>query len=205
MLCLWFLRQWLFKAPITYDLLPVHLDMGFDNGGLKPLESFFKDIGIGSFHFEETNFGTIAHGPENRGKSPCFVCSLMRRKRLFELAAAYGCNKIALGHNLDDLIETFFLNICYAGEMSTMVPKQDMFKGLITLIRPLALVEKRRIDTLANDMGIPVVHNRCPSAGKTKREEIKALLSELYARDRHIKGNIARALHHVRTEYLLGR
>ena len=91
------------------------------------------------FHFEQTDYGVQAHGPENR-ENPCFLCARLRRRRLFEMAHALDCSKLALGHNQDDIIETFFLNLFFGGQISTMVPRQVLFKGALTLIRPLTLL-----------------------------------------------------------------
>lgn len=202
LLALWFLTQWLHKAPIHYELVPVHLDMGFGGGNALIIQEHLAGYAL-DLHIEYTDFGPRSHSPFNRGKSPCFLCAMWRRKRLFELCKALGCNKIALGHNLDDLIETFFINMCYSGELSTMVPRQEMFNGKITLIRPLALVEKARIERLAGKLGLPVVSNPCPSAGNSTRADIKRLLEDIYRMNPKAKGNITRALSHARLEYLL--
>ncbi|MGC8736964.1 MAG: ATP-binding protein [Dissulfurimicrobium sp.] len=201
LLTLWFLRNWLKKAPISYEILPVHLDMGFGGGTVETLWRYLSENGL-SYHIEETGFGIYAHSPGNRGKSPCFICSMLRRKRLFELAARFGYNKIALGHNLDDMIETFFINLSFIGEMSTHVPRQEMFGGLITIIRPLALVNKGQIERLSRELGLPITKNACPSSGRTRREEIKGLLENFYRLNRHARGNIAKALTRIRPEYL---
>ena len=141
-----FLMEWQKKAPISFEIFPVYLDMGFDKlNTLQTLQNHFKELSL-PFYIEQTDIGSWSHGPSNRNKSPCFLCSWRRRKRLFELTQVMGCNKIALGHNLDDMIETFLMNIFYSGETSTMLPRQSMFKGLITLIRPLIRVEKKDIE-----------------------------------------------------------
>ena len=126
-----------------------------------------------------------------------------RRKRLFEIADELACNKLALGHNKDDIIETLFLNICYSGEISTMVPFQPFFKGKITVIRPLAFADERRIRDFAKEQNFPEFVNPCPSANNSKRQEIKDTLNRLYKTNSKIKGNIFRAMSHVKTEYLL--
>ncbi len=204
LLALWFLMHWAKKAPITYELVPVHLDMGFDGNHARIIREHIGSYGL-DCHMEYTDFGLKSHSSYNRKPSPCFLCSMLRRKRLFELTRSLGCNKIALGHNLDDLIETFFINMCYAGELSTMVPMQEMFKGLFSIIRPLALVEKARIQKLATQLRLPVIPNPCPSAGKSTRQDIKNLLQELYNVNPKARGNIRRALSHVRPEYLLNQ
>jgi len=202
LLTLWFLNYWLKKAPISYELLAVHLDMGFKN----KVWPYLKDFLLGQqipFYYEETNFGYLAHSRFNKAKSPCFLCSMLRRKRLFEIAHRFGFNKIALGHHQDDIIETFFMNMCFSGELSTMVPYQPMFKGLITIIRPLALVEKDKIDKLAKYLKFSIPPNPCPSYKNNRREFIRKLLFSLYKTDPKAKGNIMHALKNVRLEYLL--
>lgn len=202
LLALWFIHHWLTKAPIHYTVLPVHLDMGFPKYDWTPVKAYLKAQGL-SYHLEQTNFGFLAHSSYNRKKSPCFLCSMLRRKRLFEIAHHYSCNKIALGHNQDDVIETFFLNVCFSGEMSTMVPRQEVFKGQLALIRPLSLVEKSKIERLATELKLPVFENSCPSAGQTRRHEIKKLLAGLFRNNRKVRGNIMHAMANVRPEYLL--
>ena len=204
LLALYFLRKWQEKAPITFRLLPVYLDMGFGGGVKETLRTYLEDQGL-SYHIEDTNYGLLAHSEFNREKSPCFLCAMLRRKRLFELTHAFGCNKLCLGHNADDIIETFFMNLLYSGEISTMVPRQEMFKGLITIIRPLGLCLKDDINQLARELGLPVVKNPCPSAGKTKREEIKGLLKDIYRKNPDAPRIILQALSNVRTEYLLSK
>ena len=114
------------------------------------------------------------------------------------------CSKLALAHNKDDIIETLFLNMFYAGEISTMMPYQPFFGGLLTVIRPLAFADEEALARFAEQMQWPVVENPCPSAGRSKRAEIKGMLQKLYRRNRKIKGNVFRAIRHVRPEYLLG-
>lgn len=199
---LWFLQTWLEKAPINYTLIPVYLDMGFGSNAFEGLQAYFSRLSL-SFHIEQTDYGRLAHSAFNREKSPCFLCAMLRRKRLFELAQAYHCNKIAMGHNQEDLIETFFMNLCYSGEISTIVPKQIMFKGLLTVIRPIALVDKERIQKIARVLGIKAYQNPCPSAGMTSRQHIKELLLTLYKKDKRIKNSIINALGNIKSEYML--
>ncbi len=202
LVALYFLRQWQKKAPISFSILPVYLDMGFEGDTRAILEDYFSKEGL-SYHIEDTNYGILAHSPFNRKKSPCFLCAMLRRKRLFELTHAFGCNKLCLGHNQDDIIETFFLNLLFSGELSTMVPKQVMFKGLITIIRPLAFVPKGKIGALSLELGLPISKNPCPSARKSKRQEVKDLLQGVYKLNPDARGIIMRALSNVKTEYLL--
>jgi len=114
-----------------------------------------------------------------------------------------GCNKIAFGHHKDDVIETFFLNVFYGASISTMAPVQNFFNGNLSVIRPLFMIDQVMIQRYAEKMDWPDIPLGCPTAGSTKREEIKAMLHRLYENNKKVKGNIFHALHNVRQEYLL--
>lgn len=195
------LAERLRRIRIGYTLFPVHIDPGFEGGFADDLGKFVRDTGF-QIRIERTDYGIRGHSSENR-ENPCFLCSRLRRKRLFEIADELGCRKLAFGHHKDDIIETLFLNMCYAGEISTMLPMQPFFKGEFHVIRPLAFVDENLIRKFASRNNFPAFDNPCPSAKVSKRMEIKAMLKKLYASNRKIKGNIFRALSHVRTDYLL--
>lgn len=197
---LWLLAERMPRVPVKYDLFPIHVDLGFGGGQNATIEAYAHRMGWG-VRVEHTDFGVLAHSAANR-ENPCFLCARKRRHRLFEVAGQLGCNKLALGHNKDDLIETLFLNIFYAGEMSTMLPSQPLFKGRLTVIRPLALADEALLRRFAMQMDFPVVENPCPSAGRTRRAEIKEMLNGICDRNKKIKGNIFRAMRHVKKEYL---
>lgn len=198
---LWSLHERLSRVPVSYGLVPIHLDLGFQDSSVYPLQEYCANMGY-ELQVERTDYGKRAHSPENR-ENPCFLCARLRRKRLFELADQLGCNKLALGHNMDDIIETLFLNICYGGEISTMVPFQPFFKGKLVVIRPLAYVGKEAINRFAKDHAFPVFPNPCPTATASKRSQIKEMLGGLYQTNKKIRGNIFRAMSHVKLEYLL--
>ncbi len=189
------------RIPVDYQLFAVYIDLGFPDDFGAELQSYAENCGY-SIRVEHTDYGVISHGPENR-ENPCFLCSRLRRKRLFEIAAETGCNKIALGHNKDDIIETVFINMCYAGEISTMKPKQSFFGGEFDIIRPLAFCDEDSIRLFARECAFPDFINPCPTATSSKRLEIKKLLQQLYRSNKKIKGNIFRSLSHVKADYLL--
>lgn len=198
---LWALAERRERIPVDYDLFPIYIDPGFAGGFGDDLAATCRQLGL-TLTIDRTDHGIVAHSVLNR-ENPCFLCSRLRRKRLFEIADDLGCAKLALGHNQDDVIETLFLNICYAGEISTMVPRQEFFNGRLTVIRPLAMADEKRIRRFAKAQQFPCFTNPCPSAGESKRSEIKAMLEGLYRTNRKIKGNIYRAMSHVKMEYLL--
>ena len=128
-------------VPKPEYVLAVHVDLGFDgtDGKYIPiLEKYFKEEGY-NYRIEKTNIGPLAHSDYNRKASPCFLCSRLRRKVLFEMARDYRCNKVALAHHKDDLIETFLLNVFFARQISTMLPYQPFFQGDFYLMRPVGL------------------------------------------------------------------
>ncbi len=198
---MWFLKERLSRIPIRYKLFPIYIDPGFEKGFSDKLMAYGKEMGY-SIRTEMTDYGVLSHSSHNR-ENPCFLCSRLRRKRLFEIADELGCRKLALGHNKDDIIETLFLNMCYAGEISTMLPRQPFFGGKITVIRPLAFSDEDLIRRFAASQNFPDFINTCPSAGNSRRGEIKELLLQLYRKNRKVKGNIFRSLSRVRPDYLL--
>ena len=201
MTMMWMLNERLKSIPVQYTLFPVFINPGFDDKMQIPLQEYCKSRDI-SLRVELTDDGPVAHSAENR-ENPCFLCSWMRRKRLFEIADELKCNKLAFGHNKDDIIETLFINMCYSGEISTMNPAQTFFNGLFTLIRPLAYVDESLTAKFSREQDFPEIINPCPSAVGSKRREIKEMLNGLYRSNKKIKGNIFRAMRNVNPEYLL--
>ncbi len=198
---MWFLNERLRRVPVDYMLFPIYIDPGFEGGYTDSLSRYCKEMGY-NLTVDYTDHGIVAHSPENR-ENPCFLCAKLRRKRIFEIAHSLGCNKVALAHNKDDLIETLFLNICYAGEISTMKPAQHFFKGEFLLIRPFCFADENLIRRFALQQGFPEFANPCPTAKVSKRKEIKELLYKLYHSNKKIKGNIFRSMQHIKQDYLL--
>ncbi len=198
---LWLLKERIKRVPIDYRITAVHVDPGFGANSAEQMTSFFLAHGF-EFRVIESDIGPKAHGPQNR-ENPCFLCSRLRRKLLFQTAEEVGCNRIAFGHHKDDLIETFFLNVFYGASISTMVPVQGLFGGELTVIRPFYLVDEDLIRRYAQLMDWPEISLDCPTAGSSKREEVKNMLKLFYRSNRKIKGNIFHALQNVNAEYLL--
>ena len=198
---LWLLRERLKRIPIEYRITAAHVDPGFGVDSAGQMTSFFSAHDF-DYKVLKSEIGPKAHGPDNR-ENPCFLCSRMRRKLLFQLADEIGCNRIAFGHHKDDIIETFFLNVFYGASISTMLPVQELFKGKLTLIRPLYLIEQDLIQRYVKSMGWNTIKLGCPTSGSSKREEIRSMLKGFYRSNRKIRGNIFHAMQNVNTEYLL--
>jgi len=189
---LWLLRERLKRIPIRYDIIAAHVELGFGPSTGKEMEEFFRKNAFDHVIIN-TRVGPLAHSDENR-ENPCFLCSRLKRKALFEKAAELKCNKLAFGHHKDDFIETFFLNLLFAGSASTIQPVQEFFRGALTLIRPLCLLDEARIKAYASEMGFPEVGSGCPTAESSRRAQIKSLLAALYRTNRKIKGNVFHAV-----------
>lgn len=198
---LWLLRERIKRIPIKYRLTAVHVDPGFSPDSASRMEAFFLEHSF-EYRVIRTDIGPRAHGPENR-ENPCFLCSRLRRKLLFETAAELGCNRIALGHHKDDMIETFFLNVFYGASISTMQPVQEIFGGKLILIRPLFMVDEDLVQRYSRSMGWSEIDLGCPTAESSKRKEIKTMLNGLYRSNKKVKGNIFHALQNVNVDYLL--
>lgn len=197
----WILKFWQKKAPIKYSLSAITVDHEFwrlHEGAVSPSESIGRQLErIGIEHKVERAWD-IAE--EDR---TCYQCARNRRSQLFDLARQRGYNKVALGHHKDDLVETFFLNILYSGNISTMVPRQDLFEGRLTLIRPMAYLEKNEVIDIAESLGLEPVANLCPLADDTRRERVRDILAGIYEGEPGAKQSIFAALANVRKGYML--
>ncbi len=169
-------------VPFPFELMALHLNPGFDAESHAVLLPWLLREGIAA-HIEVTDFGPQAHSEKNRRRSACFRCAWLRRKRLFELCRTYRLTHLALGHNADDLVSTFFLNLCRNGRVDGMSMNEPFFGGSLHLIRPLLLVEKKYIRAAARRWTLPVFESACPSAGHTARSDMAESLETFYGID----------------------
>lgn len=144
----------------------------------------------------------------SQGKSPCYMCARMRRGNLYARAKELGCNKLALGHHFDDVIETVMLNIIYAGDFKTMMPKlkSQNFEGL-ELIRPMYLVHEEAIIRFMNSTGLRALDCACTVTEKksgNKRFFVKDLIKKLKEDNENVDINILRATENVNFDQILG-
>ena len=189
--------------PPKVSFVAATIDLGFEgaDGDFERLRDHLVQGGY-EHVMEKTDIGPLSHSDYNK-KNPCFLCSRLRRKRLFELADELGCNKIAFAHHKDDIIETLLLNIFYSREISTMKPKQPVFGGKLQIIRPLAYVREPLIKRYGKERGFPVIENRCPTSPNSRRSYVKKLLDAMEKDNRKVRENIFKAMTHVKPDYLL--
>lgn len=135
-------------------------------------------------------------------KSHCFLCSWYRRKALFETAQELGCNKIALGHHQDDIIETLLMNLVFQGSFSTIAPSLNMSKFPITMIRPLCLMEEKEIAAYSEMRGYQKQAKLCPFEKESSRSGMKELVKQLEQFNPHVRDSIWGAMSNIKGEYL---
>ncbi len=163
--------------PKKFDLVAITLDLTNGKTDYSPIKNYFDQIGL-EYHIINTNIFEIIFD-ERKEKNPCSLCAKMRRGVLSTSASELGCNKVALGHHADDLIETFFLSLFYEGRLSTFAPVTELTRTNITQIRPFILMEEREVINGAKRLNLPVVKNACPVNHQTKREYFKELLEDI--------------------------
>jgi tRNA 2-thiocytidine biosynthesis protein TtcA len=187
-----------------FTLMAVNIDPGFDDDfeTYKSLEAYLQGNGY-EYILEKSDFGPLSHSAYNR-KNPCFLCSRLRRKRIFEIAGEHGFNKIAFAHHRDDIIETLLINMFYGREISTMMPNQSIFGGKMNIIRPLSYIREDLVKKYAAERAFPVSESRCPTGKSSRRSYIKDLLNTLEKDNRKIRDNLFRSMSHVKTDYLPG-
>lgn len=159
-----------------FSLMAVHVGMTniAYRADLDYLKAYSEGLGVPFIH-HETSFDPST----DTRKSPCFLCSWNRRKALFTVAKEYGCNKIALGHHMDDILQTLLMNITFQGAFSSMPPKLVMHKFDMTLIRPLCLVHEADLEELAALRGYRKQVKNCPYETASNRAQMKDVLRRL--------------------------
>ena len=146
--------------PKKFEILAISINPGFEFFDSKFLRDTCKNIGV-EYVEEKTHIKEIVFDIRKE-KNPCSLCANLRRGVLNSVAIREGCNKIALGHNEDDVLETFFLNLLYGGSINTFAPKSYMDRSKITLIRPLIYVPEKSIKTFVKKNNIKVMNKCCP-------------------------------------------
>ncbi|HHV28818.1 MAG TPA: tRNA 2-thiocytidine(32) synthetase TtcA [Clostridium sp.] len=186
------LRQIKNFLPVKFELEAVTLTMGIGEFDLSPVKELCKKIDV-NYTIEETLIGKIVF-EERQEKNPCSLCANLRRGALHNTAKRLGCNKVALAHHMDDVIETFLLSTFYEGRIHTFSPVTYLDRKGLYLIRPLIYTEEKLVKEFIKGNNITTVHNPCPANGYTKRQYIKDLLWDLKKDNREIKSNIFGAI-----------
>jgi tRNA 2-thiocytidine biosynthesis protein TtcA len=193
------------RAPIDFDLVAVNLDQGQPGYPADVVEGHLRAVGVPYRMIARDTYSVVRRiVPE--GKTTCSVCSRLRRGVLYGAAIELGCTKIALGHHRDDLVETLLLSALYSGALKSMPPKLLAKDGRNVVVRPLCYAAEEDIAAFAEAMRFPIVPcDLCGSQPNLRRRRVKALLAELSAEHRSVKGNLLHALGRVVPSHLLDR
>jgi tRNA 2-thiocytidine biosynthesis protein TtcA len=166
------------RAPINFEIIAVNLDQKQPNFPDHILPAYLKQLGI-PFHIENQDTYSIVKRLIPEGKTTCSLCSRLRRGILYRVADELGCNKIALGHHRDDILETFFLNMFFGGKLKAMPAKLVSDDGKHMVIRPMAYVKEEDSERYAEVKGFPIIPcDLCGSQENLQRKQIKGLMRD---------------------------
>ena len=165
--------------PVQFEVIPIYVDLGFDMD-MQVLEDFCRSLGY-ELHVQPTQIQEVVF-EVRKEKNPCSLCAKMRKGALVSTAKELGCNKLALGHHLDDAAETFFMNLLYTGKLGSFAPLLYLDRRDITMIRPMIYLREKTVLSVVKNKGLPQVKNRCPVDGDTKRDEMKAFVADIEER-----------------------
>ena len=178
--------------PKHFDLIAISINPGFEHFDVELLQKTCDDVQVPLF-MENTNAKEIVFDLRKE-KNPCSLCANLRRGIINSIAIENNCNKIALGHNQDDVLETFLLNLFYTGSIGTFSPVSYMDRSKITLIRPLVYTPEKEIRRFVRKNNIQVMDKVCPMDGVSKREDIKQLIFSLSKEIPMIRANLFGAI-----------
>ena len=178
--------------PKKFELIAISIHPGFEFFDTKFLQKICTNLEI-PFYIEKSNAKEIVFDIRKE-KNPCSLCANLRRGIINSIAIREGCNKIALGHNQDDVLETFLLNLFYTGNIGTFSPISYMDKSQITLIRPLVYTSEKEIRRFIRKNNIEVMPKICPMDGTSKREDMKQLIFTLTKSIPMIRANLFGAI-----------
>lgn len=164
-----------------FTVVAITLDMRFNKeaGDYSAIKKMCEEYGV-EYVVRPTDLYEIIF-EVRKESNPCALCARMRRGMLHETAKEMGCNKIALGHHLDDAAETFLMNLLLESRVGCFAPVTYLSRRDITMIRPMIYVREREVEQALQRLSLPVVESKCPANEQTKREEIKKLISDLSA------------------------
>jgi len=191
------------RAPIPFDIIAVNLDQRQPNFPAEVLPNYLTSLVV-PFHIESQDTYSIVKRVIPEGNTTCGLCSRLRRGILYRVASELGATKIALGHHRDDILETFLLNVFYAGKLKAMPPKLRSDDGQHIVIRPLAYVPERLLERYASVMQFPIIPcDLCGSQPNLQRGAMKQMLRDWEKKNPGRVESLFRALHQIVPSHLL--
>ena len=166
-------------SGIDYELVGITVDLGFNGkrNDYTEIEKLCKQLDV-EYHIADTDIANVVF-EIRKEKFPCSLCARMRHGSLHDTAKKYGCNKIALGHHMDDAVETFFMNLYTEGRLGCFSPKSYLSRKDLTMIRPLVFADEKQVRRCAEKNKLPVVKSKCPVDRTTNREKAKQEILEI--------------------------
>lgn len=192
-------------APVTFDLIAVNLDQKQPGFPEHVLPNYLDSLGV-NYHIVEQDTYSIVKEKLDPEKTMCSLCSRMRRGILYSTAQVLGANKIALGHHMDDLVETLFLNMFHGSRLKTMPPKLVSDDQRNIVIRPLVYCREKDIAKYAKISEFPIIPcNLCGSQANLERVRIKNMISEWDQESSDRVGNIFRSMQNITSSHMLDK
>ena len=172
-------------SPQKFDVIAITIDMFAGKSDFSKIQELCNELDC-EYHIVNSDIYEIIF-EERKEKNPCSLCAKLRRGMLNTKALELGCNKLALGHTADDVIDTFLLSLIYEGRLSSFLPKLYMDRTGMTVIRPLILIDEK--DIISASKELPVSKSKCPADKQTKREYVKSIIKNIqkevpFAKDR---------------------
>lgn len=197
------LRQ---RAPVKFSIVAVNVDSGYKEYKHPLITKACEERGW-ELRIEHTNIGNIIDDILDDGETPCSLCARLRRGVLYRMAKEVGATKIALGHHMDDFVETVLLNLFFQGSLKAMPARLVSDNKEHVVIRPLVYVTEGEARAYTQECELPVIGCCCPACGdmSLKRQRIKKLLTELELEHPEIKNSMLKALSNVHPKHLLDR
>lgn len=180
--------------PKKFDLIAVSLDMGFSDVSFAAVRELCEKLGV-EYVVKKTDIAEIIFDVRQE-KNPCSLCAKMRRGGVNDLAVELGCNKVALGHHNEDVLETFFLSLFYEGRLGCFSPVTYLSRRDIYVIRPMIYLPEGEIKGFTKRENLPIVHNPCPMDGKSKRQDMKDFINDKMKQDKFFK---TKTMHAIQT------
>ncbi len=177
---------------IPFELKAFTVDLGFNGFDLSSIKQLCEEINV-PYEIIETKIGKIVFDARKES-NPCSLCANMRRGALNNAAKDAGCNKVALGHNKDDVIETYLMSLFYEGRFNTFSPVTYLSKKDLHVIRPLSYSYNKDVRYYRNLFNLPTVENPCPVSGNTSREGIREFICSQSRQNKHFRANIFGAI-----------
>ena len=197
------LRQ---RAPVKFSLVAVNVDSGYEGYQHQQIADACASRGW-EFHHESTTIGAVIEDKLDSDATPCSLCARLRRGVLYRWATRVGATKIALGHHLDDFVETLLLNLFVAGALKAMPARLVSDNRAHVVIRPLVYVTESEARAYARESGLPIIGCCCPACGdlSLQRQRVKRLIMELEREHPNVKASMLKALGNVMPRHLLDR